>query len=174
MLELYKPDVYSKDIYNIDYKKLKLCGIKCLLFDLDNTLVPLYLKRPTRKVKDFIEILKDMGFKVIIISNSGKNRLLPFKRILEVDCAASSKKPSKNKYIKIMNEYKYNESEIAAIGDQIVTDIFGGNRIGIYTVLVDPISRREYIWTKFNRIKEKIIIHKLKRKKLFEKGIYYE
>ena len=54
MIELYKPDMYKKDIYSIDYKKLKSYGIKCILFDLDNTLVPYYRKKPPRKLKDFI------------------------------------------------------------------------------------------------------------------------
>lgn len=174
MLELYKPDMYKHDIYSIDYKKLKSCGIKCILFDLDNTIIPTYLSKPTRKLKDFIEKLKDMKLKVIIISNSGKKRLLPFKDILEVDCAASARKPSKKKYQKILDEYKYDVSEIVVIGDQLVTDIFGGNRMGFYTILVDPISKQEYIWTKFNRIKEKCIMFNLKRKNLFKRGSYYE
>ena len=141
---------------------------------MDNTLVTVGSKRPSRKLKDFIEKLKDMGFKVIIISNSGRSRLSPFKNILEVDCAASAKKPSKRKYQKILSEYKYNESEIVTIGDQLVTDILGGNKMGIYTILVDPINHKELIWTKFNRIKEKFIMYKLKNKNLFEKGKYYE
>jgi len=174
MLELYKPDMYKHDIYSIDYKKLKSCGIKCILFDLDNTIIPTYLPKPTRKLKDFIEKVKDMKLKVIIISNSGKKRLLPFKDILEVDCAASAKKPSKKKYQKVLDEYKYDVSEIVVIGDQLVTDIFGGNRMGFYTVLVDPISKKEFIWTKFNRIKENFIMFKLKRKGLLKRGNYYE
>lgn len=175
MLELYKPDMYKENIYVIDYKKLKSCGIKCIVFDLDNTIVPVNEKKPSRKLKDFFERLKDMGFKIIILSNSGKIRLTPFKNILEVDCGASARKPSKKKYQKILNDYKYKECDVAVIGDQIVTDVFGGNRMGIYTILVTPINKKnEYIWTKINRIKENIIIHKLKNKKLFEKGKYYE
>ena len=71
-MEKYVPDMYKKSIYDIDYKKLKKNGIKCILFDLDNTLVPYYKNKPSRKVKDFIERVKDMGFKVIIFSNSNK------------------------------------------------------------------------------------------------------
>lgn len=174
MIELYKPDMYQKDIYTIDYKKLKSFGIKCLLFDLDNTIVPTYVKKPSRKIKDFIERLKDIGFKVIIYSNAGKKRLAPFKKILEVDCSASSKKRTLKKLKRILREYKYSESEIAIIGDQFMTDIYGGNRMGIFTVLIDPISNRELIWTKFNRIIEKTKIKKLERKDLFKKGVYYE
>ena len=174
MIELYKPDMYKKDIYSIDYKKLKSYGIKCILFDLDNTLVPYYKVKPTRKLKDFIERLKDMGFKVIIFSNSNKKRLTPFKNILEVDCSYSSRKPRQGKFKKVLSEYKYSQSEVAIIGDQIPTDIFGGNRIGIFTVLVKPISSNELIWTKINRIYEKRLIRKLEKIGIFKRGEYYD
>ena len=98
-------DAY-KDIYCIDYNKLYSEGMKIILFDLDNTLVPCFKKKPTRKLKDFIERLKDMGFKVIIFSNSNKNRLLPFKNVLEVDCSYSSRKPFQKKFKKVLKEYK--------------------------------------------------------------------
>lgn len=174
MIELYKPDMYKKDIYSIDYKKLKTFGIKCILFDLDNTIVPYYLYKPTRKVKDLIERLKDLGFKVIIFSNSSKRRLTPFKEILEVDCSASSRKPSQRKLKKVLTEYKFDQSEVAIIGDQIITDVFGGNRVGIFTVLVNPISNREPIWTKINRIRERKVIKKLRKRDMFKRWAYYE
>ena len=174
MIELYKPDMYQKDIYSIDYKKLKSYGIKCILFDLDNTLVAPYIKKPPRKLKDFIERIKDMKFKVIIYSNASKKRISPFKKTLEADASYSSRKRHGKKLKKIISEYKYSESEIALIGDQFMTDVYGGNKEGIFTVLVDPISDRELIWTKFNRILEKGKIKKLERKKLFKKGVYYE
>jgi len=174
MIELYKPDMYIKDIYMINYKRLKTMGIKCILFDLDNTLVPYYKQKPTRKIKDLIEKLKDMGFKVIIFSNSGKKRLTPFKNILEVDCSYSSRKPRKKKFNKVLVEYKFDQSEVAIIGDQIITDIFGGNRIGIFSILVKPISSREPIWTKFNRLREKSKVRKLEKKDMFKRGNYYE
>lgn len=166
--------MYKKDIYSIDYKKLKSYGIKCLLFDLDNTLVPYYKNKPTRKLKDFIERLKDMGFKIIIFSNSGKKRLSPFKNILEVDCSFSSRKPFQGKYKKVLKEYKYSQSEVAMIGDQIPTDVYGGNKMGIFTVLVKPISKSELVWTKINRLYEKRIIRKLEKKGIFKRGEYYD
>lgn len=174
MIELFKPDMYVKDIYSIDYKKLETYGIKCILFDLDNTLVPSFKKKPTRKLKDFIERLKDMGFKVIIFSNSNKKRLTPFKKILEVDCSYSSKKPFQKKFKKVLKEYKYSQSEVAMIGDQIVTDIYGGNKMGIFTVLVKPINKKEMFFTKFNRVIEKKVIKKMERKKIFKKGEFYD
>lgn len=174
MIEKFKPDMYVKSIYDIDFKKLKNMGIKCLLIDLDNTLVPYNVKVPSRKIKDYIERIKDKGFRVIIFSNSARNRLKPFKEKLEVDCAFSCRKPSTFKFKKVLNIYKYNESQVAIIGDQLVTDVLGGNRVGIYTILVDPIQKKELIFTKFNRMIEKIIYRKFRNVNIFEKGKYYD
>lgn len=173
-MEKYVPDIYQKSIYTIDYDKLKKMGITCLLFDLDNTLVPFDVKEANEKIKNLFELLKEKGFQVVIFSNSPKSRLEPFKNYLEVDCSASSKKPFKTGFLKILSEYKVDENQVAIIGDQILTDIIGGNRIGITTILVNPISTHDAFWTKFNRFREKIIIKKLRNRNLFVQGRYYE
>ena len=106
-MEKYVPDIYQKSIYTIDYDKLKARGIKCLLYDLDNTLVPFDVKEADQKIKNLFDELKEKGFKVIIFSNSPKTRLKPFKEYLDVDCSASSRKPFKASFLKILNEYKF-------------------------------------------------------------------
>jgi len=174
MVEKFKPDMYQKDIYAIDYKKLKSLGIKCLLFDLDNTIISKNNRKLSRKLKDLIENLKDKGFRVIIFSNAPKAKIRPFKDYLEVDCSANSRKPCIKKFKKILKIFKYEESEVAIIGDQLLTDILGGNKVGIYTILVDPIEVSELIFTKINRFFEKIVIKRLKKHHLFEKGKYYD
>lgn len=173
-MEKYIPDMYQKSIYAIDYDKLIKRGIKCLLFDLDNTITPVKMKTTSKKTKKFFSDLKEKGFKVIIFSNSPKKRVKPFKDALDVDCAASAHKPHPKKFLQVLKEYDYSISEIAIIGDQILTDIVGGNNIGITTILVNPISPIDFIWTKFNRFREKKIIKKLEQKELFIRGRYYE
>ena len=71
-MNYFFPDIYQKSIYTINYDKLKENGIKCLLFDLDNTCVPYVEKTPTRKLVDLFDKLTNMGLKVIIFSNSPK------------------------------------------------------------------------------------------------------
>lgn len=173
-MEIYIPDIYQKSIYSIDYQKLLSRGIKCLLFDLDNTLVPISAKKPNKRLKDLILKLKKMGFKVIIFSNSNKRRLLPFKNELDIDCSASSRKPHPGKFLQVLKIYGFSISEVAIIGDQLLTDIIGGNRVGITTILVNPISTKDFFWTKFSRIKEAKIMEKLRANALFVKGRYYE
>lgn len=161
-MELFVPDMFYKNIYLIDYKKLKKSGIKCLIFDLDNTIASIDVNEPDKKVKElFYKLCKE--FKVIILSNNKKDRVRPFKEKLNVDSSYSSLKPFKKKYKKIMELYHYNDTEIACIGDQLLTDILGANRMGFTSILVNPISPNEYIKTRFNRFFERKIIRKLKK-----------
>ena len=172
-MQNFIPDMYQKNIYDIDYMRLKKMGIKCLLFDLDNTLVPVKTDLPPQKLKELFLYLGD-HFKVIIISNSNRKRLIPFKEGLNVDVAASAKKPLKKKYLKIMELYKFKEHEIAGIGDQLLTDILGANKLQLTSILVNPINEHEMFLTKINRFFEKKIIKHLTKKGLFKKGEYYD
>lgn len=172
-MEKYVPDVYKESIYDINYKKLKEHGIKCLLFDLDNTIVPFNEKILKAETKELFYQLKQLGFKLIIFSNSPKMRVKAFAKELNVDIYSGARKPSVKGFNKIMSTYKFNENEIAIIGDQILTDVVGGNRVGIITVLINPIGK-DPIWTKINRIREKKIMQKLRDNNLFQKGKYYE
>ena len=173
-MEKYIPDIYQKSIYTINYEKLIDRGIKCLLFDLDNTISPVSVKSPTKKVKDLFSDLKEMGFKVIIFSNSGKKRLEPFKEELKVEVQPNSKKPFKGSFLKIMDKYELKDSEVAIIGDQFLTYILGCNKVVITTILVNPIGKKDFFITKFNRFREKMIMNKLGEKLLFVKGRYYD
>jgi len=173
-MEKYIPDVYQKSIHAINFDLLYQRGIKTLLIDLDNTIAPITMKTPNKKIKELFEELKQKGFKIIIFSNSNKNRLRPFKEELGVDCCAHARKPFKKKYLKILNEYDLNITEVACIGDQLLTDIKGGNKVGVTTILVNPIGTKEYIGTKINRMFEKKVLRKLRDADLFKKGKYYE
>lgn len=168
------PDMYQKSIYHINYEKLKSDGIKCLLFDLDNTCVPTKEKNPNKKLIEQFDKLKDLGFKVIIFSNAGKKRLEPFKKTLDVDCSYSSRKPLSGKFNKIMKKFGYDLSETAIIGDQLFTDILGGNKVGIKTILINPMSSYDLPITKISRMLERKVMNKMSKKGILTKGKYYE
>lgn len=173
-MDNFIPDMYQKSIYHINYGKLKEDGIKCLLFDLDNTCVPFRDTEPNKKLIDLFETLKDMEFKVIIFSNATRKRLTPFKNGLNVDCSASSKKPSTKKMLKVINMFNYDLSDVAIIGDQLYTDILCGNRVGIKTILVNPMSKNDLLFTKIFRGLEKKKFKKFAKMGILKKGKYYE
>ena len=173
-MNYFFPDIYQKSIYTINYEKLKEDGIKCLLFDLDNTCVPFKEQMPSKKLKEHFDNLEDMGFKVIIFSNASKERLIPFKKELNVDCCYKARKPRKTKFLKVLKLYNYKLHEVAMIGDQLVTDIYGGNRVGITTILVNPMSNYDMFFTKFYRYIERKKINKMTREGIFKIGRYYD
>ena len=168
------PDIYVKNIFAIDYKKLKKDGIKCILFDLDNTLAPLSETKPSKDVLELFSYLDDLNIKAIILSNSQKKRVAPFKEILNVDSACLARKPFKHKYKKVLKMFRYEFSEVAAVGDQILTDVLGANRCGITSIFVDKLADEDKIFTKINRIIERKILNHLKKKGIYEHEKYYQ
>ena len=174
-MDKFIPDMYQKSIYHIDYDKLQDNGIKCLLIDLDNTCVPYKDKEPNKKLIELFETLKDMDFKIIIFSNALKGRIKPFKDVLNVDCLARANKPYKKNFLKVIKLFNYDLSEVAIIGDQLYTDILGGNKVGIKTILVNPMSSDDMFITRFiYRTLEKRIYKKLMSKNILIRGKYYE
>lgn len=172
-MEIYVPDIYQKNIYEIDYEVLVSRGIKCLIFDLDNTLVTIMESIPSEETKKLFKKLKDMKFKIYIASNSIKARVKPFHEELKVDYIYSVKKPKIDKIDELIKSTKFGLDEIAMIGDSMTDDIICGNTIGVTTILLDPISKKEYPFAKIRRMKEKKIQKKLRDKDLFTKGRYY-
>ncbi len=173
-MEKYIPDMYYKNIFDINYDKLLSNGVKCLLFDLDNTVSPYKNEEENKSVKKLFNDLREMGFKVIIFSNSPKSRTELFGKYYGVDYYYSCRKPFEHKFNYILKKYKYSITDVAIIGDQFLTDILGGNSVGITTILVDALDSFEPIITRITRHIENRIIKKLNASGLFFKGRYYE
>lgn len=173
-MSIFVPDIYQKSIFDINYKKLKKNGVKCIIFDLDNTLAPVNVKSPNKKVKDLMEDLKALRLKLIIMTNSTKKRVEPFKDILCIDTSYLSFKPLKKKYKKILKIYGFKDTEIACVGDQLLTDVWGANRMGFISILINPIGILDFAPTKINRFVENTIYNFLEKKDLLKKGEYYE
>lgn len=173
-MNIFYPDIYAKNIFEIDYEKLKNKGIKCLVFDLDNTLVPVKSSVADEKVKALFTTLKRKKFMIILMSNSLKKRVEVFKKDLKIPCFSFSMKPLKKNYKKIMKEYSFDMSEVACIGDQIMTDVWGANKMGFTSIFLDKLKKEDFKWTKLNRVAEKLILNHFHRQKRFTKGSYYD
>lgn len=172
-MEIYVPDSYQESILTINYESLKNKGIKYLLFDLDNTIIPQNKKSVPDNIKELFNKLKE-DFQIILFSNSPKKRVSMIANELGIAYIYLAFKPSPKKFFDVMKSYKCSENEMAIIGDQLVTDIKGGNRVGIFSILVNPISKYDPLWTKIGRKREKRIIKKLRQKDLFLGRFYDE
>lgn len=167
------PKEYKKSILDINYKKLKQKGIKCLLLDLDNTLIVVDKKEFDFHIKEKLQQLKK-DFKILVVSNNFHFRIKPFCDKIDTDFISFSMKPLSKGFRQVEKKYGYQKNEICMIGDQLISDILGGNRFGIMTILVDPLSKKDLKITKINRILEKRILKKLEHNGQLERGSYYE
>ena len=165
--------MYKKNIFDINYDKLRRDGIKCLIFDLDNTLALISEKECPENTIQLIATLKK-DFTVLIITNNNRRRVIPYQKVLDIDAIYLAMKPFTIGLRRVMRKYKLKKSEMVMIGDQLVTDIKSGIDFGIKTILVDPLGKKDLKITSFNRYIEKRMLEKYKRDDLFERGRYYE
>lgn len=158
MLKLFEPDQIEDSIYDIDLCKLLTQGFVNIIIDLDNTLVPWDQNMIPPELYQWIMSAKEMGFNVCILSNSKNKRIQHFASCLGVLAAPKRGKPLLRVFKSAMSVLKGNFHNTLVIGDQIFTDILGGNRMNLYTILVNPISSKEFFMTKISRILEKFIL----------------
>ncbi len=155
---MIKPKYLIKDIYSIDDDFLKLNRTKGIIFDIDNTLVGFTVAKPDEKVKDFIESLKNRGIKVAIASNNKAQRVTLFCEELDVDFVWRACKPLPFALLKIARKMQLRPKNIMLVGDQVFTDVWGANFIGMTSVMVDIIDTKETFTFKLKRALEKPII----------------
>ncbi|TCS83788.1 YqeG family HAD IIIA-type phosphatase [Tepidibacillus fermentans] len=170
LLNYFVPDLYVQSIYHIDLVALKKRGVTTIITDLDNTLVEADSPYYTPKLVKWLDDLQEMGFKVIIVSNNNRTRVSEFADSLTVPYIHQAKKPTKRAFKLALERLQSTVEETVVIGDQLLTDVFGGNRMGLYTILVVPISPKEKLGTKINRAIERRIMNWLKRRKMIPWG----
>ena len=173
-MKVVVPTIYKKTIFDIDYDALKKSGIKCLIFDLDNTLTKIDNNIPSEETVNLIKKLKKDFVIYILTNNNNKERLDEVSKNLDLPYVSFALKPSKIGFWKVIKKAGIKKEETCVIGDQIVTDIIGGNRVKATTVLVDPLGVKDLKITSFNRFVEKKIIKRLEKKNKFKKGEYYD
>jgi len=172
-MKLFVPDSYYKSVFDIDYNVLKKKNIKCIMFDLDNTLALIDEGVPPEKVIKLIKTL-NKKFDTYIVSNNNRARIEKFCSHFDSTFIAFALKPLTKGFRAIKKLGNYKNEEMCMIGDQVMTDILGGNRFGCYTILVDPLGERDLKITSLNRSLEKVVVKKLSKKGVLERGKYYE
>lgn len=159
-MSIYPKGYFSK-VEDITINYLLENKIKILILDVDNTLID-YYENLSNDIIKWAENLKEQGIKLYILSNTNnKAKVEKVANKLEIPYRNFAMKPLKRGFLKIQKEFEIKPEEIAVIGDQLFTDILGGNRCKMHTILVDPINSKDYWYTAWkrpieNRIKEKI------------------
>lgn len=158
MLTRFFPEKYLASIFELNIDELIEEGVKGIIFDIDNTLVPYDEAEPNEKIIALFEHIKSKGLQITLASNNTEDRVVKFNERLKVFAIHKSKKPSTQGLRKAMQLMNLAPEEVAIVGDQVFTDVFGGNRAKIKTILVSPISEKDEWITKIKRGLEKKIL----------------
>ena len=139
-MALFRAGFLADNIYEISGAALGRRGIRLLLADLDNTLVPYGVPLPDEKLKGWRDELAAHGVTLFILSNNRhESRPCTFAQALDVPYIGHAGKPKTASFVKAMEQMGVAPEQTAIVGDQIFTDVLGGNRAGVATILVKPI-----------------------------------
>lgn len=168
MLKKFLPSEYVKSIFHIHPENLKEQGIKGIITDLDNTLVEWDRPNATPKLIEWFEEMKNANIKIMIVSNNNEQRVKAFSEPLGIPFIHKARKPLGSAFRRSVKEMGINREETVIIGDQLLTDVLGGNRAGFHTILVVPVSQSDGFFTRFNRAVERRIMATFERKGLID------
>lgn len=154
------PDMYCKNVQSVNISRLLYEGLEGVAIDVDNTLID-YNQTLSDEVKNWVEKIKKSGLKVCILSNSNnKNKVKKVADTLDLEYVMVAKKPFKSGFKKACNLLNLDPVFVAVIGDQLFTDVIGANRMGMFSVYVEPINKKEHWYTRWKRPIEAFILSK--------------
>lgn len=142
-LEAVRPARYYESLVAVDPVELAGLGIKGLIIDLDSTMLPRRVRVATEELAGWLERVREEGLKACIVSNNFRTRVQDVADALGLPLVARAAKPRAKAFVMGMEALGTTPAETAVIGDQLFTDVFGGNRMGLTTILVIPLPGPE-------------------------------
>ena len=155
---MFKPDYTVDSVADIDFDFLVRAGIRALILDIDNTLAVPDKQTVPKQISEWIEKMKQSNIKLILLSNNSEKRICDFAKQIGVPFVAKGRKPLKTGYIKAAEKINVPLYKCAAVGDQIFTDIWGGNNAKIITVLTKPFCEDQNAFIKLKRKLERLVL----------------
>lgn len=162
LFEPFYPDEYLDSTYEIDFEVFYQKGIRGVIFDIDNTLVPHDAPADERAVQLFGRLHR-MGYQTMLLSNNKEPRVKSFAEEVDTPYLYKAGKPKRAGYLQAMERMGTNRQTTLFVGDQLFTDVWGAKRSGIYAVLVKPIHPKEEIQIVLKRYLEKIVLYFYRR-----------
>lgn len=168
LLKQFLPDQHVKSIFDIRPGELKQKGIKGIITDLDNTLVEWDRPYATPKIVQWFEEMKKENILITIVSNNNKERVQAFADPIGVSFIFQARKPLGVAFKRAINDMGIKKDEAVVIGDQLLTDVLGGNRSGFHTILVVPVAQTDGVATRINRKIERVILNWFRKKGMLQ------
>lgn len=157
-MHLLFPRQIYKTIFDIPLSELYTFGLRGIILDLDNTLTEWNNPQLSGETTDWLDRAAKTGFKLCFVSNNSDYRVREVAEQAGVPFVARARKPRRRSFRRAMELMGTKPETTAVVGDQLFTDMLGGNRLGMFTILVTPISKQEFIGTRFVRVLENLIL----------------
>jgi len=154
------PDYYYDSVFHIPYDELWEKKIRGLIFDLDNTLTPFHEKLPPAKVVALMKKLEKMGFQVCLLTNNTPRRMKRFNEGMRLNGVANGLKPFTRGVRRAMQIMGTGRKQTVIIGDQLLSDVWAGKNAGIGTILVKPITEKDFFFVRMKRVVERFMLRK--------------
>ncbi|NLW59349.1 MAG: YqeG family HAD IIIA-type phosphatase [Firmicutes bacterium] len=164
MWKRFCPALHLQKLADLTPDVLQARGLKGVMLDLDNTLVEWGQVQIAPETAAWVQEMKNAGLKLCIISNALEDRVKIVGEKLGIPWVARAVKPRKSSFKKALALLGTAPGETATVGDQIFTDVWGGNRMALFTIWTRPLSQRELFFTKMVRRLEKLVVKQLTKK----------
>ena len=149
----FLPTIRVSSITKLTPAFLQAKGIRLLMLDFDNTIVPYTTNEPTAEMESWLKMILGSDVKVCVVSNSKRDRVKIFCQKYGMDCITHAKKPFSKGIRECLEKYGLKPSQCALAGDQIYTDTLGANGVGVNSILVEAIDNHN-IWLKLRHVAE--------------------
>jgi HAD superfamily phosphatase (TIGR01668 family) len=153
-----RPSAQVATVYDIDLDALRARGIRGVILDLDNTIVPWGAREVSPRLPVWIAAVQDADFRLCIVSNNMGSRVTSIAKRLGLPIVVGALKPRRRALRRALIVMGTTAEATALVGDQLLTDILGGNRLGLHTILVRPQSRTEFMLTRLVRRFERFLL----------------
>lgn len=164
------PDLICETVFRIPFDSFLEKGVKLIVFDIDNTLVPYDTPEPYEKIKEFLFALKEKGADLAFVSNNTPERVEIFNRDLGFFATPNAHKPLRRALAPAISHFGVLPSEVLLVGDQLLTDVLTARLWGAHTVAVSPIKKVESRFFRLKRRIEKPFVRAYYKRQEKEKG----
>ena len=161
----FLPTIITESITDLSPEMLQQRGIRLLMLDFDNTIVPYTTNEPTEKMRQWLIRMVDSDIRVCVVSNSKKDRVRIFCKKYGIDCITHANKPFPKGIRECLNQYGMKPEECALAGDQIYTDVLGARSCGLTAILVTAIDNHNF-WLKLRHVAEMPFIYLAKNRRI--------
>ena len=161
----FLPKIIADALTDLSPELLKRHGIRLLMMDFDNTIVPYTTNIPTEKMEQWLRMMVQSDIRLCVVSNSKKDRVRVFCGKYGIPVITHANKPGTKGIEECLARFGIDRKEAAIVGDQIFTDTLGGNRAGVTSILIRAIDQHN-IWLKLRHVAELPFIFAARKRRI--------